>query len=120
MVTAAARPERIEHGAVLGGHGDDVARAAPTLDGQVVGFGGAAGEDDLARRRAGQPGDAPAGLLHRLFGFPAEAVAAAGGVAEPGAEIGQHGLQHARVDRRGGLMVQIDQASACLDIPIVA
>ena len=52
------------------------------LERQVIGLGGAAGEDDLLVGRADQGCHLLAGLLHRLLGLPAEAVIAAGGVAE--------------------------------------
>ena len=57
---------RVEHRLVLGRDGDDViaavaaARAAHALEREVVGLGGAAGEDDLARRwRRSAPRPAP-------------------------------------------------------------
>ncbi len=42
------------------------------------------------------------------FGFPAEAVVAAGGVAEDARQVGHHGLEHARVERRGRVVVHVD------------
>ena len=76
---------------------------------QVVRFGGAAGEDDLFGGRADQVGDLLAGLLHRFFGLPAEAVIAAGGVAEDVGEVRPHRLEHARVHRRGGVIVHVNR-----------
>ncbi len=48
---------------------------------------------------ADQRGDLLAGGLHRLLGVPAERVALGGGVAELLGEVGQHRLEHPRIDR---------------------
>jgi hypothetical protein len=85
----------VEHGGVLGGHGDDVVAFGTVglghaFYGQVVGFRGPAGEHDVARLGAGERGHAFAGELHGLLGFPAEAVAAAGGIAELGSQEREH------------------------------
>ena len=58
---------------------------------------------------ADQPGDLSAGIFDRFLGLPAEFVIAAGGVAEFLGEIGQHGLEHARINRRRGLIVHVDR-----------
>ena len=72
-------PAWIEHRLVLSAYGDDVppavgvgARAAE--DGQVVGFGGARGEDDLRRLHAEQRGDLRPRLLDARGGARAWAV----------------------------------------------
>ena len=103
----------IEHGFVVGYLRDDVIAAGAmklgdALDGQIVGFGSAAGEDDLARVGADQAGDLRARVFYGFLGFPPELVVAAGGVAEFLGEIGQHGVQHARIDSRGRLIVHVD------------
>ena len=85
-----------------------VARFDHALQRQVVGFGSAAGEDDLPRRGAGQFRDPLAGQIDCLLGFPAKAVTAAGGVAELRSKVGQHRFEHPRVHRRGGVMVEVD------------
>ena len=74
-------------GLVLGGRRDDVValfgiHLGHALDRQIVRFGGAAGEDDLFGGGADQVRDLLARFLDRFLGFPAEAVIAAGGVAE--------------------------------------
>ena len=46
--------------------------------------------------------------IDRLLGRPAETVAGAAGVAEDLGEIGQHRLQHPRIDRGGGVVVEVD------------
>ncbi len=108
----------VEHGLVLGRLGDDVIavlaalftkRVCDALDREVVRFGRAAGEDDLPGIGADQPGDLSAGIFDRFLGLPAEFVIAACRVAEFLGEIGQHGLEHARINRRRGLIVHVDR-----------
>ena len=48
---------------------------------EVVALGGAAGEDDLARRGASRRGHLVAGGIDGILGLPAEGVVPAGGVA---------------------------------------
>ena len=77
----------VEDRLVLGRDRDDVIaasaeRVGAALEREVVGFGGAAGEDNLARRRADQRGHLGARVLDRLFGLPAVGVLAARRVAE--------------------------------------
>ena len=103
----------VERGLVLGDLGDDVVAAllvhlGDALDGEVGGFGGSGGEDDLLGGSTDELGDLLAGLLDALLGFPAEGVVAAGGVAEDAGEVGHHGLKHARVERGGGVVVHVD------------
>ena len=107
----------VQHRLVLGLDRDDVLAALGVeirraLDGQVVGLGGAGGPDDFARIGVDQPGDLGAGVFHGLFGLPAEGVAARGRVAEMLIQPGHHLVDHARVDRRGGRVVQIDRKIA--------
>ena len=78
---------RVDDRLVLGDAGDDVVallavHLRDALDRQVVRLGGAAREDDFLRVGADQIGDLLARVLHRFFGFPAERVVAARGVAE--------------------------------------
>ena len=99
---------------MLGGRGDDVVallgvHLGDALDRQIVRFGGAAGEDDLLGGGADQARDLLARLLHRLLGFPAEAVIAAGGIAEDLEEIRLHRLEHARIHRRGRVIVHVNR-----------
>jgi hypothetical protein len=47
-------------------------------------------------------------LLDRLLRVPAERVAAARGVAEVLGEVGQHRVEHARIERRRRLVVEVD------------
>ena len=103
----------VEHRFVLGHRGDDVVallavHLGDALDGEVVAFGGAGGEDDFLGRRADQLGDALARGLNALFGGPSEGVVAAGGVAELLDEVGQHLFQHPGIHRGGGMVVHVD------------
>ena len=104
----------IEHRFVLGGRGDDVIaffgiHLRHALDGEVVGFGGAAGENDFLRGGADQIRNLLARFVHRLLGHPAELVIAAGGVAEILGEIGQHRVEDPRVHRRRRVIVEINR-----------
>ena len=103
----------VEDGLVLGDFGDDVVAAlavhlGDALDGEVVGLGGAGGEDDFLGGAADERGDLLACLVDGLLGFPAEAVIARSGVAEDAGEVGHHGFEHARVERGGGVVVHVD------------
>ena len=104
----------VEHGLVLGLHRDQVLALAlvelrRALEREVVRLGGARGPDDLARVGADQLGHVAARLLDRLFRFPAPGVAARRRVAEVLTQPGNHGVDHTRVDRRGGAVVEIDR-----------
>ena len=77
---------------------------------EVVGFGAAAGEDDLAGLRAERLGDGAAGGVEAFAGFAGLRVDAAG-VAPGAREVGQHGGDDALVDGRGGGVVEVDAAS---------
>ena len=100
----------VQHGFVFGFNGNQVlafgfVELGRAFDGEVVGFGCAAGEDDFFGVGVDERGDVGAGFFHRFFGFPAVGVAAGCGVAEFIGEIGQHFFQHARVQRGGGGVV---------------
>jgi hypothetical protein len=64
---------------------------------------------DSFRRGADEVGNLFAGVLDAFFRRPAEAVIAAGGVAEVVGEKWQHGLDDARVALRGGVVIEIDR-----------
>ncbi len=77
----------VQHGLVLNGLGDDVialfaVHFRDALDHQVVGFGRAAGENDLFRRGVDERSNLLARIFHRFFAGPAEGVVTACGVAE--------------------------------------
>ena len=103
---------------MLGHHRHDVVAAVAAgvrraLDRQIVRFGRAAREDDLARRRADERGDFAARANNGLVRVPAVGVLAAGGIAEVFGEVRQHRLEHAGVDRRGGVIVEVDGLRHC-------
>ena len=115
-VVAAAREarQRIEHGLVLGADADEVIAAAAralgdAADGEVVAFGGAAGEDDLRGRGADRRSDRRPRPLDGLARRVAERVADAAGVAVLLREVRQHRLDDARVDARRGVVVEVDE-----------
>ncbi|MCY1377845.1 hypothetical protein D9M69_654400 [compost metagenome] len=78
------------------------------FQGQVVGFGGAAGPDDFARVGVDQGGHLLAGGLDRLFSFPAPGMAARRRIAEVFTQPGNHGVHHPRIAGIGGAVVHVD------------
>ena len=108
----------IEDGFVFDGRGDDVlagfagAHSQDWLchnpeDGVIVRFGAAAGKDDFLGAGADQGGHLFAG------GFDGGASALArcvdgSGVGKFGGEIGKHGVEHFRLDGRGGVEIEVD------------
>jgi hypothetical protein len=67
--------------------------------------------DDLALVAADEIGDLLARFFHALFGFPAVFVVAAVRIAEFLREKRHHRFEHARIHRRGRLVVEIDRAA---------
>lgn len=95
---------RIEDTLVLRLGGDDVALGRPeevkeAFDGDVVGLGGAGGEDDFLRGGVDEGGDLGAGGFDGGFGFPAVEVGPTMGVAVLGDEIREHGVEDTGVHR---------------------
>ncbi|GGY00391.1 hypothetical protein GCM10010358_62700 [Streptomyces minutiscleroticus] len=110
-----------EHGGVLRGLGDHVrARAAGGEDGpaqrEQVGLGAGAGEDDLVRTGPEQGGHLLAGRRER-GARPVAVGVGAGGVAEELGEVGQHRPDDARVDRGGGVVVEVDRPAGQARVP---
>ena len=113
---AAARlevPAGVEHRAMLGRHRHDVVAAIAralghALDRQVVRLGGAAREDDVLVRRADHRGDLAPRRVDGVAGPPAGGVIEAGRVADLVAQQRQHRVEHARIDRRGGVGIQVN------------
>ena len=108
------RAATVEHGLVLGDATDDVValifvKLDDALDCQVVGLGGAAGENNFLGLGADQRGDLVARATDGLFRFPSEAMVAAGGVAELLGEIREHRIEHTRIDARGRMIVHINR-----------
>ena len=93
--------------------GDDVTaciidphRAA---NGHIACFGAAAGKDDLVGRGADQGCDLGARGFHGVVGAAAKTVRRRR-IAELAAQIWQHGVKRRWIDRRGGVVVEIDRA----------
>ena len=104
----------INHRLVFGDTGDDVIallaiHLGDALDGQIVGLGRAAREDDFLGVGANQIADLFTGVLDRFFRFPSKRMITAGGVAKVIGEVRQHRLDHARIDRRRGVIVHVDR-----------
>ena len=114
LVAAAAETfERVEHRLVLGRDADEMIALAlaafgDAADRQVVAFGRAAGEDDFARLGADGRGNGWRAASTAVLGFPAPGMADAAGVAVLLAEVGQHRLDHARIDARRGVIVHVN------------
>ena len=101
----------VEHGVVLDGAGDDVAAGVlaglgRAADGEVVGFGAAGGEDDLAGLAFEQVGDGLAGVVEQGAGTLRFLVDAAG-IAPAVAQDGRHRVEDAGVERGGGGVVEV-------------
>ena len=102
----------VKHRVVLDGARDDVAPLggvgpSEALEGPVVRFGAAAREEDFARRRADEAGQALAGGSHGVGGLLAQGVNG-GRIAEMLGEVGGHGLHHFGANGRRGRMVKVD------------
>ena len=77
------------------------------FDGEVVGLGRAAGEDDFFGVGVNQGGDVGAGFFDCLFCFPAECVAVGSGVAEGFGQVGNHFFGNAFVNGGCGGVVEV-------------
>ena len=100
----------IDDGGMLDGGGQDVAAAGMggqgAVQGGVVAFGAATGEDDFLGVGIEEGGDFGAGLLDFVAGLAAEFVDA-GRVAVVVAQEGQHGVNDFRGHAGGGVVVEI-------------
>ena len=76
-------------------------------DGVIVGLGATAGEDDLLGAGSYQRGDLFAGGLDGGAGFLAGGVNGRG-IAKFGGEIGQHRVEHFRLDGCRGVVIEVD------------
>ena len=106
--------KRIDYRFVLGRLGDDVSTACnvslrDAFERQIIRFGGTAGPDDFIPITIQQCGDLLGGMIHRLRRNPAQAVPAGSGVAECLAEIWPHRFKRARINGRGGVVIQVDR-----------
>ena len=78
----------------------------------VVGFRATAGKNDFLGARANQRGDLFACRFHRGARLLSKSVNR-GGIAELARQIGQHRIEHFRLDSRGGIVIQIDAIHGC-------
>jgi hypothetical protein len=78
------------------------------LDGEVVGLGGAAGEDDIAKPAADKGRNLLARRLNGFCRLPSERVVFAGRVPEMLGEERQHGIHDARIDGRRRVRIEVD------------
>lgn len=108
-------PAAVEDTLVFCLAGDDVLLLAGpakepgnTLDAHVVGFGGAAGENDFLGVSANQISNVFPRLLNGLVCFPAVGMCPRVGVAIDVGEEGHHGIEHSGVDGGGSLHVEVD------------
>ena len=105
----------VKDGFVLGRRGNEMVSLVAVCPGnaferQVVGFGSPAGKDNFFRCGIDQRCYLLACRLHRFLGFPAIAVRATGGIAEFVGEVGHHGVEHRRSERRGGVMIEVNRS----------
>jgi len=101
-----------DDGGVLDGAGDDVpARggggARHAENGEIVGLGAAAGEHDLRRAGVDHRGHLAAGGFQTLFRRLSEMVDA-GRVTIHLSEAGHRRFQNFRIDRRGGVVIEVE------------
>ena len=107
-------PGRIENRLVFDLAGDDMPARLLTslgypLEGQVIGFSGTGGPDDLGRLRPHQTGDLLARQLDRTAGLLAKGMGTGGGVAEVAVETQtiDHHLDDPLIHRGGGGVIKI-------------
>ena len=104
------RLQRMEHGVVLKGGGDDVrfadlaAEGGGGAEGLVVGLAPAGGEEDLPRFGVDDGGDIGAGRLQELLCPLADSIQARG-VAEIRLHTGEHGVNGGAAHLCGGCVV---------------
>src|SRR5262249_55112442 len=73
---------------------------------------------DLVRLHAEEAGHGDARVLDGVRGAPAVLVRERGRIAEVLAEVREHGLDHARIARGGGVMVEVDRRLHVFRIPL--
>ena len=103
----------VQHGLVLGLERDQVLALAlvelgSTLERQVDGFGCATRPDDFARIGVDEIGHLHTRLFNGLFGLPTPGVAAGCGIAEVLTQPRNHGIDHARIDRRCCAVIKVN------------
>src|SRR5512135_1122767 len=108
--------DRVDHSSVLGRNRNTMlpaarGRSCNPAERKVDGFRGAAGEDHFLREASHQRGDLFSSPLHRRLRPPSELMLAAGGVAVRLREVRKHGVDHARIDLRRRMIVEVYQPS---------
>ena len=104
----------VQHRFVLGFDGDEVLASGlvemrRAFDGEVVGLGRAGGPNDFAGVSSDQGGDVSTGFFYRFFCFPTPCMATRGRIAKVLAQPGNHGVDHAGVDRIGRCVVEVNR-----------
>ena len=87
-------------------------KSGHALNGQVVGFGGARGENDVLGFGADEGGDLLSGDQGCLFGLPPIFMIAGMGIAKFFGKPRDHGLNHSGVARGRGLIIHINGSLA--------
>ena len=106
----------VQPGVVLDGGGDHVVPGArppqsvgDTQHGGVDALGAAAGEEHFRRPGVQALRHLPTGGVHRFLRLAPHRIEPAG-VAETAFQVGEHGLQRLRQQRRGGSVVKVDHS----------
>src|SRR5437588_7768964 len=79
------------------------------MQSNVVRLGRAGGEEDLVRLRAEKTGDGDTRVFERACGLPSMLVRKRRRIAEYVGEVRKHRLDHARIARRRGVVVEVDR-----------
>ena len=106
--------EAMQNRMVLDGRGDEVfalgfEQTGDSENGQVIGLGAAAGEDDFAGLGTQKFSGAVPGIVEQGTGFAAN-VMDGRGIAPDFVQKRQHGRAYAWVERRGGVVIEINGA----------
>ena len=99
---------------VLGFDGDEVLASGlvemcRAFNSEVVRLGCTRSPHDFAGVSADQGGDVCAGFFNRFFCFPTPCMATRGRIAKVLAQPGNHGVDHAGVDRIGRCVVEVNR-----------
>jgi hypothetical protein len=108
----------IENRFMLGHAGHDMIALVPVrlghaFDREVVGLGRSAGKHNFPPGgSADQPGKLLSSAVHRRLRFPAKRMTLACRIAKAAGEVGQHGIQHPRIDLGSRVIIEINR---CFD-----
>ncbi len=103
----------VQDGFVLGGGGDNMVALIAVgpgnaFEGEIIGFGGTTGKDDLFGFGIDECGHLFPRCLHGFLCLPAVAMRAAGSIAKFFGEIGHHSLEHSGSERCSGMMIEVN------------